>query len=295
MIPSPMTRFVELVQVFNRLNTTFTVDQRSLTKDVIEYFGNVLNTFDKTFIELIDELNLELVRFPGSTNMLGETKVWNEVYPVVRSDKIDRLRKLVESDHFNSLLEISVNNEAIRKLRKTHVYYLEKVVERSSYITEKLQRELVRELTQNVISIETTLSVMEQGFLIAEIMDDFFGYGPLGLFLRDRTLSKLIEMREDGSFWATGERFEVFEEDPDVLLAGIGVFSIGEPVQLELEFDDENHKHECLASLRICELHEKDDCNEYKDSHGNIFRLPKSYEPQKTARSQILESRHCQI
>lgn len=78
---------------------------------------------------------------------------------------------------------------------------------------------------ENVYSDPAPLTKFEQGLMLEQVLDEIFGFGPLGPFLRDPVVENPIEMMPDYSWWSQGRR-------------------------LPIQFDNNHHRDDVLRKLK---------------------------------------------
>lgn len=284
------TNFIDLIQLKNRLTAVFSTYQNELSQESNKHFSSAREAVDLVVIELFNDFDLELIKIQRKQLIKEKHITWSEIVPVIESKRIKGLKDWIESDKFQSTLELKIDRKKVKNKKILLIKRLEKIIQQDGVMSEKLMNEAMIEIINNIFGDDGNLNPLEQAILFGDVTDDIFGYGPLGPFIRDKTLSDLIEMQPDGSFFSTGKRVQVFEDDENTLLLGIGVIAIDQPVELLFEFDNEENRDNSLSLLLNLNVEKQDNWVNYTDNVGNTFRLPQSYKIRKTKRYQMFEN-----
>ena len=296
------TKFIELLDLTNRLAAVACDHKNSANRDLLERLSVISDEIDHFAGKVIHFLELKTVAVARMSELEpGNTRAWTEYMPVVTPDQVDRVKKLVVSEWFEKTLAVEIDRTAIKELKVPIVLYLENLVLRSGYAwtSRNKMRQLTEEAIKSALSMGKALKPLEQGILIGDVLDELFGYGPLGLFIRDKTLDHPIEMNEAGVFHANAKTVEVEQ----FLLFGQGLVSAESPVTLDLVFDNDEHEMEILARITgplvksEREEHEGKEGKEGKEGYVDygfrntvMFRLPKSCNPPKSRQELLFEN-----
>ncbi len=284
------TKFIELIELVNRL-AAITADQKNTAeRNLLKRLGFISDQVDSFVGNVIKFLELKTVAITRMSELEeGNTHIWTEYMPVVMPNRVDRVKKLIANEWFEKTISQEIDRNAIKELKVPIVLFLENLVRRSGYSwqSKEKMRELTEESIKNAVSMGSALKPIEQGILIGDVLDELFGYGPLGLFIRDKTLDHPIEMTEAGVFQANATQVEL----QHYLLFGLGLISPDDPVTLDLVFDDDQHKMEILARITgPLTKTEKADHVDYGFRDLVMFRLPKSCNPAKSRQAVLFEN-----
>lgn len=92
-------------------------------------------------------------------------------------------------------------------------------------MSEEVAAQVRKMALENVYSDPAPLTKFEQGLMLEQVLDEIFGFGPLGPFLRDPVVENPIEMMPDYSWWSQGQK-------------------------LPMRFDNNHHRDDVLRKLK---------------------------------------------
>ncbi len=157
-----------------------------------------------------------------ASSYAGSSKHPNKVYSFSKED-LARLDSFdgKEPEKSNDKVEdaeskpFKANMSLIREREKVILALLQKNFANIEEITEELQNKVRAEIRELVNKDEAPLTMMEKGVLLQNILDEVFGFGPLGPLLRDPTVGDIfvnaydqVFVERHGEIIKTGVTFE---------------------------------------------------------------------------------------